>query len=97
MNLNLLFFISLILFNYTKCENLEETILNKKIDLKSDTDSNLESTSNLNLDNSANKLNLTDPSLKNISDKLSSKEDDEINLKKISERDTNDEKKEVRF
>lgn len=92
MNLNLLLII-LIVFNYTAAKpDKDETIANKKIDLKSD--SHLES-SDLNLDKSNSNLNLTDPSLKNISHKLSSKEEKEdseedVNLKKNSERDTKD-------
>lgn len=96
MNLKLLLcsvlLLLLIVFDAAHAESLDETVI-KKIDLKSDSAS-LDQISG-SIEPTDSKLNVSDQSLKNISDKLSSKED-ELNLKKVSEREAKGEdKKEV--
>lgn len=95
MNLKLLLCSVLLLltvFGSALAESLDETVI-KKIDLKSDVAS-LDQISG-SIEPTDSKLNVSDQSLKNISDKLSSKED-ELNLKKVAERDAKgDDKKEV--
>lgn len=85
MNFNLLFIFVLLVFNSSRSEEaVDETVI-KKLDLQSD------ALDQLTLDKtSPDKLNVSDPSLKNISDKLSSK-DDEITLKNVKERETDKE------
>ena len=93
MHLKLLLCSVLLLLAYSAAaESLDETVI-KKIDLKSDSAS-LDQISG-SIEPTDSKLNVSDQSLKNISDKLSAKED-EINLKKVSEREVEgDDNKEV--
>ena len=96
MNLKLLLCSVLLLLlvglDPARAESLDETVI-KKIDLKSDSVS-LDQISG-SIEPTDSKLNVSDQSLKNISDKLSPKED-ELNLKKVSQREAKgDDKKEV--
>lgn len=96
MNLKLLLcsvlLLLLVVLDPARAESLDETVI-KKIDLKSDSVS-LDQISG-SIEPTDSKLNVSDQSLKNISDKLSPKED-ELNLKKVSQREAKgDDKKEV--